>query len=124
TTFGPDENITREQICAMMVRYCNFADIDLKEKNAAITFKDAGKISKYARAAVKACQMGGIVNGEQVAGGFNFRPQGNASRAEVATIMMNFAKEYKDTASDPNQPPIDLEIGVGPGELPPEDENW
>ncbi len=95
TTFGPDENVSREQICAMMVRYCNFANITLEKKNAAITFLDAAKISKYARSAVKACQQGGIVNGEKVAGGYNFRPQGNATRAEVATIMMNFAKSYK-----------------------------
>ncbi|MBQ6947716.1 MAG: leucine-rich repeat protein, partial [Clostridia bacterium] len=38
TTFGPNENITREQICAMMVRYCNYADIQLEKVNAAITF--------------------------------------------------------------------------------------
>ncbi len=95
TTFGPEENINREQICAMMVRYCSYAKITLQKKNAAITFKDGAKISKFARSAVKACQQGGIVNGEKVSGGYNFRPQGNATRAEVATIMMNFAKTYK-----------------------------
>ena len=95
TTFGPDANITREQICAMMVRYCGFADIELEQKNAAIAFKDAGDISSYARAAVKACQMGGLVNGEKADGRWIFRPKGNATRAEVATIMMNFAKTYK-----------------------------
>ncbi len=135
TTFGPDENITREQICAIMVRYCDYADIKLKQVNPAITFKDAAKISKYARSAVKACQMGGLVNGEKTTGGYNFRPQGNASRAEVATIIMNFAKTYQDDSTDdpgenpgenPDepQPPGDMEIGVGPGTLPDEDENW
>ncbi len=95
TTFGPEANINREQICAMMVRYCSFAKITLEKKNAAITFKDGANISKFARSAVKACQQGGIVNGEKVSGGYNFRPKGNATRAEVATIMMNFAKSYK-----------------------------
>ncbi|MBQ6947798.1 MAG: S-layer homology domain-containing protein [Clostridia bacterium] len=95
TTFGPEANITREQICAMMVRYCAYADITLQKMNAPITFKDAGDISSYAGSAVAACQQGGLVNGEKVTGGYNFRPQGNATRAEVATIMMNFAKTYK-----------------------------
>ena len=94
TTFSPDANITREQICAMMVRYASYANIKLKKVNAAITFKDAGKISGYAKAAVKACQQGGIVSGEKDGNGYNFRPQGNASRAEVATIIMNFYNSY------------------------------
>ncbi len=94
-SFGPDNNITREQISAIMVRYCGYAGITLETYNAPIVFKDASKISKYARSAVRACQMGGLVNGEKTTGGYNFRPQGNATRAEVATIIMNFAKTYK-----------------------------
>ncbi len=95
TNFGPDANITREQICAMMVRYSSYAKIELKKVNAAITFKDADNISGYARSAVKTCQMGGLVNGEKSGNSYIFRPKGNATRAEVATIIMNFAKTYK-----------------------------
>ena len=95
TIFAPHDNVTREQICAMMVRYCDFAGIKLAKVNAPITFTDAKKISSYARKAVAACQQGGVVGGEKVGNGYRFRPQGNASRAEVATIMMNFYKNYK-----------------------------
>ena len=94
TTFAPNANVTREQICAMMVRYCNFAKIKLAKVNAPIAFTDAKKISSYARSAVAACQQGGVVGGEKDGNGYRFRPQGNASRAEVATIMMNFSKNY------------------------------
>ncbi|MBQ6947577.1 MAG: S-layer homology domain-containing protein [Clostridia bacterium] len=94
--FGPDENITREQICAMLVRYCEYAKVTLEEVNDAVTFTDAKEISKYARSAVKICQKGGLVNGEKVTEGYRFRPKGNATRAEVATILMNFAKRYAD----------------------------
>ena len=94
TTFSPGANVTREQICAMMLRYCDFAKIKLAKVNAAITFTDAKSISSYARKAVAACQQGGVVGGEKTDGGYRFRPQGNASRAEVATIMMNFYKNY------------------------------
>lgn len=95
TTFGPNANITREQICTLMVRYCDYADITLQQVNAPIIFNDAGDASSYAKAAIKACQQGGLVKGEKIAGGYNFRPKGNATRAEVATIIMNFAKAYK-----------------------------
>ncbi len=91
TTFSPLANVSREQICAMMVRYCNFAGISLKNVNTPMTFRDASKISGYAKDAVAACQKGGIVNGKD---GGVFDPQGKATRAQVATIMMNFYKNY------------------------------
>ncbi len=91
TSFGPYQNITREQICAIMLRYCNFADIELKNVNTAISFGDANHISSYAKEAVAACQRGGIVSGRDNG---NFDPQGSATRAEVATIMMKFCENY------------------------------
>ncbi len=97
--FGPDANITREQICAMLIRYCDYAKVELEAVNATLTFTDNSQISSYARSAVKACQKAGLVNGEKVTGGYRFRPKGNATRAEVATILMNFAKKYADVHS-------------------------
>ncbi len=94
TTFSPEADVTREQICAMMIRYCNFAKVKLQKKNAKVNFIDQSKISSYARSAVTTCQQSGIVGGEDVEGGYRFRPQGNATRAEVATIIMNFGKNY------------------------------
>ncbi len=92
--FSPNANITREQICAIMVRYSTYAKITLQKKNAAIKFKDANKISSYAQSAVTDCQRAGLVTGNKVSGGYAFRPKGNATRAEVATILMNFANQY------------------------------
>ncbi len=92
TTFAPEAPVTREQICAMMFRYCDFADIPLKKINKPLSFKDADNISAYAKTAVSACQTGGIVGGK---GGGIFDPQGNATRAEVATILMNFYRNYR-----------------------------
>ena len=91
TSFGPYQNITREQICAIMYRYCNFANIKLKNINAPITFNDANKISSYAAQAVAACQRGGLVSGK---GAGMFDPKGTATRAEVATIMLKFSENY------------------------------
>ncbi len=91
TQFAPDANITREQICVMMVRYINYAKITLKTINKPINFADAAKISSFAKSAVAACQVGGIVNGRT---GNVFDPHGTASRAEVATVLMNFCNTY------------------------------
>ncbi len=90
TKFAPEENVTREQICKMMVTYCKFAGITLKNINKPIVFKDNAKISGWAKQYVQKCQTAGLVNGS---GGY-FNPQGNATRAEVATILMNFDKNY------------------------------
>ena len=92
TAFAPDASVTREQICAMMYRYCDFADIELKKINKAVAFSDAAEISGYAKKAVAACQRGAIVNGK---GAGKFDPKGQATRAEVATILMNFCLNYK-----------------------------
>ena len=92
TAFEPEKSVTREQICAMMYRYCDYADIKLQNLQKAVTFGDAREISSYAKKAVDACQRGAIVSGK---GGGKFDPQGNATRAEVATILMNFCKNYK-----------------------------
>ena len=92
--FRPDQSITREQICAMLIRYCEYAKVEPAAVNAPLTFTDNSQISSYARSAVKACQKAGLVNGEKVTGGYRFRPKGSATRAEVATVLMNFAKKY------------------------------
>ena len=72
----------------------SYAKISAKKINTKITFKDASSISGYAKAAVATCQTGGIVNGIKVSGGYNFEPKANATRAQVATIMMNFYNNY------------------------------
>ncbi len=92
TQFSPNANITREQICVIMYRYCDYAGITLKNVNSEIIFTDAGKISSWAKQAVAACQRGALVNGKD---GGKFDPLGSATRAEVATILMNFSKNYK-----------------------------
>ena len=89
--FMPNDPITREQICTILVTYSKFEKIDLAPRIQAVNFKDAAKISKWAKSAVTTCQRAGLVAGSN--GCFN--PQGKATRAEVATIFMAFYKYYK-----------------------------
>ena len=88
TSFGPENNVTREQMCVLMVNYAKFAGIDLKSKNEVTTFADSSKISSWAKEAVETCQAAGLVSGK---GDNKFDPQGLATRAEAAVIMKNFS---------------------------------
>lgn len=81
TKFGPNDNITREQIVTILYRY--MAPAPVKADN----FADEDKISPFAIEAVDWARANNIVGGK---GGNMFDPQGLATRAEVATILYRF----------------------------------
>ncbi len=89
-TFAPDRDITRQEICKVMVDFCKYKGVTLRKDNAAVTFKDASKISSWARSYVTTCQRAGIISGSD---GY-IRPLDSATRAECASIFMNFYKNY------------------------------
>lgn len=82
--FGPNDFITREQMAMMMVNYAKATGYKLPTTIAAVTFSDSAEIPAYAKDAVKDIQQAGIMQGK---GGNTFNPQGNATRAEAATIL-------------------------------------
>ncbi len=84
TTFGPDVNISRQDLCVMVVNYAKFMNVELTAVEDEITFKDAKDIRKYAKDAVKVCQMADIVNGYTDG---TFGPTKTATRAEAAVIL-------------------------------------
>ncbi len=88
--FMPNDPITREQICAILVTYSKYMKITLTPTTKAVTFKDAKKISKWAKSAVAACQRAGLIAGSNG----SFDPQGKATRAAVAQILMQFDKNF------------------------------
>lgn len=90
-TFCPNDPITREQICTMIVRYANYSGITLTAKKDAEMFRDADSISKYALNSVFVCQKAGIVKGR---GNRYFAPKEKATRAEVAQILKNLAMGF------------------------------
>ncbi len=91
TKFQPNDAITREQICTMIVRYCNYAGIQLNTAEKPQLFRDADMISPYAFNAVMICQSAGLVKGR---GDRYFAPKATATRAEVAQIFMNLCLGY------------------------------
>lgn len=79
--FGPDDPITREQLAAMLWRYAGRP----VSANKDLDFADAGKISNYALEAVAWAVEQGVIQGK---GNGILDPRGNATRAEVATMLM------------------------------------
>lgn len=91
TRFAPNASITREQLCTMIVRYCEYAGITLTDKVDEVFFKDNDQISLYAVKNIQTCQRAGIVNGR---GNGYFAPKATATRAEVAKMLQNFAENW------------------------------
>ena len=85
--FAPTENITREQMATIMDRFAYAYDIDLPQDKPATTFKDAAKVSIWAKDSVEYLTKAGILNGYPDG---TFQPQGNATRAEAAKIITSF----------------------------------
>ncbi len=90
-TFGTDDPVSREQIAAILWRYAGSP-----QAQDAQDFSDESAISAYAADAVGWARANGIVNGKE---NNTFDPQGNATRAEVATILRNYL-----TMGAPEQP--------------------
>lgn len=84
--FAPNTEITREQMAVMLYNYAKHIDVKLPQKRSG-TFMDETLISPWAKEAVAAMYAAEIINGKAQN---NFDPQGDATRAEVATMMRNF----------------------------------
>ena len=91
TTFAPQENITREQIVAIFSRYTAKFLPDKTEAAAELTgFADSASVSDWALDDMKWAVAYKVINGSPSAGKLYLNPQGNATRAEVATILMQY----------------------------------
>jgi len=85
--FGPGDKITREQLAAILYRYADFANISLPALGNYPGFTDDTKIAGYAKEAINALVVAGIISGYPDG---SIRPQGTATRAEVAAMLSKF----------------------------------
>ncbi len=90
STFDPEGNITREQMAAILYRYCSQQGIDTSKQADLSVFPDGSKTSGYALTALSWANAEGLINGSKVGATVYLDPQGNATRAQVATILMRF----------------------------------
>lgn len=83
-TFGPEDKISREQMCVIFALYMKYARIELGQSEEVIPFIDEKEIGGYAREAVTLCQGTGLISG---VGNNAFNPKGTANRDQVAAIF-------------------------------------
>lgn len=88
--FGPDDNITREQMAAILYRYAKYKGIDVSigENTDFMNYADSSEISEYAVSAMQWVCGVGIIKGSD---GY-LLPTGNATRAQVAAILHRFCE--------------------------------
>ena len=86
--FAPDSEISRQDFAVILVRYLAMRGIELPVIREAIEFGDTEGFADYAQEAIMTLYCAGIVNGSENAdGGFDFIPEGSATRAEVAAML-------------------------------------
>ena len=99
-TFSPDGLLTREQICTMMYRYAKYKGESVLD-NGRADFADSGKISPWAKDAVNwAVTESGLIVGEKKGGKMYLDPQGNATRAQIATILTRYLEGHNETLNE------------------------
>ncbi len=81
--------ITREQLATILYRYAKQKGYDVSKSAALTGFSDADKVSGYAAEAMQWAVAEGLLQGSN--GKLN--PQGSATRAQVATILMRFMEK-------------------------------
>ena len=86
--FGPENTLTREQLVTMLYRYAQNKGYDVTASADLSGYPDAGKVQTYAQEAMSWAVAEGIVEGMDG----NLNPAGNATRAQIATILMRFCE--------------------------------
>ncbi len=89
TTFAPNNAITREQMAAILYRYAQFKGYDVSVKADLSVYTDAAQVSTYATNAMAWANGAQLITGTSQA---TLTPAGNATRAQVATILMRFCE--------------------------------
>ena len=87
--FGPEDNITREQLAAILYRYAQAKgyDVSVGEDTNILSYADALDVSEWAIPAMQWACGSGVINGVTDS---TLVPQGNATRAQAATMLMRF----------------------------------
>ena len=94
TEFAPNDNITREQIAAIMHRYAQYKgyDVSVGENTNILSYDDFDSISEYAIASMQYACGSGLMKGKTAS---TLNPKDNATRAEIAAILHRFIEANK-----------------------------
>ena len=93
--FGTNDPITREQFAAMLYRFAQEQgyDVSIGENTNILSYTDVADLSEYAISAMQWAVGAGIING--TGDGSTLTPQGEATRAQAATVLMRFCEQYQ-----------------------------
>ncbi len=92
--FSPTNNITREQMAAILYRYTQYKGFDTSKSANLNSFPDGGKTSNYAKEALAWANAEELISGTTSGSEVILNPKGSATRAQVATILMRYEKSY------------------------------
>lgn len=88
TTFSPSENVTREQMAAILCRYAQYKQYGTSASASLSAFSDAAAVSTYAEAPLSWAVAEKLVNGTDG----KLLPRASATRAQVAAILHRFVE--------------------------------
>ena len=130
--FHPTDNVTREQMAHIMRLYLQHKGVDVSEIDESVDARisDLDSIGHWALDDVRFCYAAGLLQGR----GSTFVPQGTATRAEAATVLLRLydytaqpdpadEPDVPDTPDEPVEPaaePLTLTTPVYTGALPDE----
>ncbi len=111
-TFGPADDITREDLVLMMYRYAKSMGKDVSARADLSVYPDVDKVSDYAREAMEWAVAIKMVQGD---GGL-LNPQGESNRAVCATIITRFMEKFGENEGDKTDEGDDSNQDDGSGE--------
>lgn len=88
--FDPEGNVTREQMAAIFHRYTQKLGLETAATAELSGYPDGGAVSPWAKTAMEWAVGIGLIGGTEENGVIRLDPQGNATRAQVATIFMRY----------------------------------
>ena len=96
-TFKVDEYVTREQMATFLYRYAKFKGYDCNQVGELSDLYNSWKVSSYALDSVKWAVGAGLISGieRESSTHKDLAPQGTATRAQMAAILMRFCEEYE-----------------------------
>lgn len=87
--FGPNDVLTREQLVTILYRYAKSKGVDVSGQTSLTGYSDSASVSGWAEDAMQWAVAAGVVTGK---GDGILDPKGNATRSEIATIMMRYCE--------------------------------
>ncbi len=87
TTFGPNGNVTREQVATFLYRYAKYKGISVTTTSTLSSYTDRAKVSSYAIEPMTWAVAKGIITGTTTT---TLSPTGTATRAQVAVMLHRF----------------------------------